>query len=796
MESDKNVPKSRHLLSGYLFALVAIAGGCKRSSASDSVNGGTRDASGGAPDLSQALPGAAAFPEPLARQLQAAWAARDPNYKPRTAHLKKDGSPKYINRLFLESSPYLRQHAHNPLNWYPWGDEAFETAKRLHRPVLLSVGYSTCHWCHVMEEESFDNVEIARYLNENYVTIKVDREERPDVDAIYMNAVQMLTHSGGWPMTVWLTQDRRPFYGGTYFPAHDGDRGARVGFVTLLRKLKETYDTQADRVAEASAQLAQSIEANLGADRGMPGLPAARVLQDAAQAYAQRFDSTYGGAAGAPKFPSNLPIRFLLRHYRRTGSEQSLKMATLTLEKMAAGGMYDHVGGGFHRYSTDARWLVPHFEKMLYDNALLTMGYLEAFQVTGRKDFARVAREILRYAQRDMTSAEGAFYSASDADSPDAHGHDQEGLFYTWTPAEIEAVLGKDRGRIVNAYYGVSSGGNFDGRNILNTPKSVEEVAKDLKLPPDKVRSTVEESKDLLYAARSKRPPPARDEKILAAWNGLMISAHARAAFILGEEAYARRAERAADFVLTRMRKDGRLLRSYKDGQGRHDAYLEDYAFMIAALLDLYEATSNPRWMQEAIGLDGVLEAWYEDKNGGAFFIISADHEKLIAREKPSYDGAEPSGNSVQAMNLLRLHEFTTKDRYRQRWEKAIGAFYQVISKAPTAMAEMLLAVDFYLDTPKEVVIVAPASRADAEVLLAQLRSTFLPNRIVAVVAQGEDVNTQAKLVPLLENKIAQKGKPTAYVCQRGVCELPTTAPDVFGRQLRTVRKLDQSGAR
>ena len=788
--------KLRHLCSLSVCAVVALAAGCKQSSASSPNTGPALAASGGMPDFSKPLPGAGAFPEALVKKIKAAWAARDRNYKPRTRHLERDGSPKHTNRLFLESSPYLRQHAHNPLNWYPWGDEAFETAKKLRRPVLLSVGYSTCHWCHVMEEESFDNEEIARYLNENYVTIKVDREERPDVDAIYMNAVQMLTGGGGWPMTVWLTPERKPFYGGTYFPAHDGDRGARVGFDTLLLKLREAYDTQPDRVAQASSQLAQSIQANLGADRGGQGLPAAGVLQDAASAYTQRFDSTYGGAGSAPKFPSSLPIRFLLRHYRRTSNEQFLKMATLTMEKMAAGGMYDQIGGGFHRYSTDARWLVPHFEKMLYDNALLAIDYLEGFQVTGREDFARVARETLRYVQRDMTSPEGAFYSASDADSPDAHGHSKEGLFFTWTPAEIEAVLGKERARAVSAYYAVSSGGNFDGRNILNTPRSLEEVAKDLKLPPDKVRSTVEQSKDLLYAVRSKRPPPARDEKILAAWNGLMISAHARAGLILGEDVYARRAERAADFVLTRMRKDGRLLRSYKDGQSHHNAYLEDYAFMIAGLLDLYEATSSPRWLREAIALDAILEISYEDKKGGGFFLTSADHEKLLAREKPSYDGAEPSGNSVQAMNLLRLQEFTTKDSYRQRWERTIGALYAVISKAPSALSEMLLAIDFYLDTPKEIVIVTPGLRANAETLLAQLRTTFLPNRILVVAGEGEDLNTQAKLVPLLENKIAQKGKPTAYVCERGVCELPTTAPDVFARQLRKVRKMDQPGAR
>jgi uncharacterized protein YyaL (SSP411 family) len=736
------------------------------------------------------LPGAPPLAAELTEKLRAKWEARDPSYKPRTRQLRPDGSPKYVNRLFLESSPYLLQHAHNPVNWYPWGDDAFETARRLGRPVLLSVGYSTCHWCHVMEEESFDDEEIARFLNENYVIVKVDREERPDVDAIYMNAVQLLTGGGGWPMTVWLTPDRKPFYGGTYFPARDGDRGARVGFLTLLRKLKEAYASQADEVSETSARLTEAIRQNLAPDAGKKGLPDAHVLHGAASYYGSRFDPVQGGLAGAPKFPSSLPVRFLLRYHRRTQDAEALRMARLTLQKMAAGGMYDHVGGGFHRYSTDAHWLVPHFEKMLYDNALLTMAYLEGYQATGDEDFARVAREILRYVERDMTSPEGAFYSATDADSPTPGGSREEGWFFTWTPAEILAAVGRERARVVEAYYGVTPAGNFEGRNILHAPRPLGDVARELGLPAEKVRTMVEESREVLYSARSRRPPPLRDEKVLAAWNGLMIGAYSQAALVLGDEQHARRAERAADFVLTKMRRDGRLLRSSKDGQARHNAYLDDYAFMVAGLLDLYEATGEPRWLREALALDATLEAHYEDKQHGGFFMTSGDHESLLAREKPAYDGAEPSGNSVQALNLLRLHELTTDDRYRQRAERTLAAFGDRMTRAPAALSEMLLAADFRLDTPKEVVIVARTARKDAEPLLAKLRSTFLPNRVLAVAAEGEDLAAQSQLVPLLRDKVSRKGQATAYVCERGVCRLPTTDPDVFAQQLRKVEPL------
>ena len=739
----------------------------------------------------KALPGAKPLGTQLVTRLKSAWGARDSNYKPRTRHVTPDGSPQYTNRLFLESSPYLLQHAHNPLNWYPWGDEAFDTARKLGRPVLLSVGYSTCHWCHVMEEESFDNEEIARYLNEHYIAIKVDREERPDIDAIYMTAVQTMTGHGGWPMTVWLTPDRKPFYGGTYFPARDGDRGTKIGFLTLLRELQAGYREEPDKVAQSATQLAQIIQTNLAPSAGEQRLPDAQVLQAVVDTYRQRFDPTDGGLQGAPKFPSSLSIRLLLRHYRRTGDQQSLTMATHTLEKMAAGGMYDHVGGGFHRYATDAQWLVPHFEKMLYDNALLTMAYLEGYQVTKREDFAQVAREILRYVERDMTAPEGAFYSASDADSVTPSGHREEGWFFTWTPAEIETVLSGEQARLVTAYYGVTAAGNFEGRNILHTPQPLDTVAANLNLPLEKVRTLIQEAKDRLYTARAKRPPPLRDEKILTAWNGLMISAYAQAALVLGNPRYAEQATRAANFVLTKLRKDGRLLRSYTRGHARHAGYLDDYAFMIAALLDLYEATGTLRWLTEALALDTVLVDHYEDTQAGGCFMTSNDHEQLLAREKPSYDGAEPSGNSVQTLNLLRLHEFTTEDRYRVRVEKTFQTLSEILQRAPTSVSELLLAVDYHLDAPKEIVIVTPKSRTDAAPFLAQLGTTFLPNRTLTVVTEGKDLAEHTQFVPLVESKVAQGGKTTAYVCEKKVCALPTTDPVIFAKQIRQVRPVN-----
>jgi uncharacterized protein YyaL (SSP411 family) len=724
------------------------------------------------------LPGATPFDDALVGKLQAAWAARPSGERPRTRHLNPDGSPKYTNRLYLETSPYLQQHAHNPVSWYSWGDEAFDTARRLHRPVLLSVGYSTCHWCHVMEEQSFEDEKIARFMNENYVAIKVDREERPDVDAIYMNAVQMLTGSGGWPMTVAATPDRKPFFGGTYFPPAE--------FLNLLGELRKAYDSEPDRVTQAAEQITRRVQQNMS-QIAAQGRPDASALTRAADSYRSRFDGEWGGVKARMKFPSSLPVRFLLRVYRRTHQEDLLRMVTVTLDRMAAGGMHDQVGGGFHRYSTDPQWLVPHFEKMLYDNALLAMAYLEGYQATGEKRYAGIVREILLYAERDMTSSEGAFYSATDADSPGPTGRREEGWFFTWTPEEIREVVDPRRTRIAEAWFGVSQKGNFEGRNILHTPKPLAEVAKALGMPQEQVRTAIEESRDILYEARRQRPPPLRDEKILTSWNGLMISAFARAALVLGNERYAQRAGRAAEFLLEKVRKGKRLFRSFKDGRAQHDAYLDDYALLTAGLLDLFEATGDTRWLREAISLDGVIEAHYEDRSNGGFFLTADDHEHLLARERPSYDGAEPAGNSVEMLNLLRLSELTTNGAYRKRAERAFTALGGVLQSSPATVSEALLALDFSLDSAKEIVIVTRRSRAEAEPLLARLRTAYVPNRVLLVAAEGPPLGALARLVPLVEGKVAAKGQPTAYVCKRGVCDLPTADPAVFEKQIRQV---------
>jgi uncharacterized protein YyaL (SSP411 family) len=716
----------------------------------------------------------------LVSRIEARWNVRGAGYVPRTRHVRADGSPKYTNRLFLESSPYLRQHAHNPVNWYPWSDEAFEEAKTLGRPVFLSIGYSTCHWCHVMEEESFEDEDIARYLNENFIAIKVDREERPDVDAIYMQAVQMLTGSGGWPMSTWLTPDRKPFYGGTYFPPSS--------FSSLLHKLVEMYRRGPDRVLDTARRLTDQIGRSLdSSDRG-GALPPASVLDEAAARYSASFDPVDGGTNRAPKFPSTLPIRFLLHHFARTGNASSLKMATLTLEKMAAGGIHDQVGGGFHRYSTDAHWLVPHFEKMLYDNALLALDYLAAYQSTGRDTFANVTRGILRYVERDMTSPDGAFYCATDADSTGPGGRREEGRFFTWTPSEVADVLGEERGRVFDAYYGVTTAGNFGGRSILTASPSLVDFAHPASPPVEQVAMELDGARELLYAARTRRPHPARDEKILTAWNGLMISAYAQAALVLDNPEYETAAVRDANFILSRVRREGRLLRSFTNGSATLDAYLEDYAFLIAGLLDLFEVSGDPTWITEAIALDHALERHYEDATKGGFFLTSDDHANLLAREKPGYDGPEPSGNSVEALNLLRLHELTSDPRYQWRAEATLAAFGRTLVQSPESLSEMLIALDFQVDSPKEIVIVTPNARAEAEPFLARLRKRFVPNCVLTVVTEGASRTSVEEVVPAVREKIVRQGKATAYVCERQTCQAPTTDPAVFARQVQGAR--------
>jgi hypothetical protein len=765
---------TRLLLSRALAVCALLSVGCKQATlAASPVHIVEED---------PALPGRGPGSPVLAAKLRAALAAKGTAYRPRTHHLNADGSPKYTNRLMLESSPYLLQHAHNPVNWYPWGDEAFARAKREGKPIFLSVGYSTCHWCHVMEAESFEDEEIARYLNEHYVAIKVDREERPDIDAVYMSAVQSLTGSGGWPMSVWLTPERAPFFGGTYFPPRDGVRGARQGFLTILMALADTYRSDPGRVTTEAAKLASAVRRELGgedpasmASAGGQAPPDPAVIRILVEQLQRAFDATNGGLQGAPKFPSSLPIRLLLRYHRRTGDADALRMASLTLEKMAAGGIYDQIGGGFHRYSTDARWLVPHFEKMLYDNALLAVAFLEAHQVTGRADFARVARETLDYVLAEMTAPSGAFYSATDADSDGA-----EGKFFVWSEAEIRVVLGAGPAadRFIR-YYGVTPAGNFDGRNILYVPRADE-----------KERAALSDARAKLYAARARRIPPACDDKILAGWNGLMISALALGGRVLGEPRYTSAAARAADFVLGNMRTGGLFARSFKDGRAGPPGFLEDYAFLAAGLFDLYEASFDPRWLREALALCAETETLFADPATGGWFATGSKHEKLLAREKPTYDGAIPSGTSAAILNALRAATFTGDDYWRAIADRAFGALREPLARRPLGLTEALLALDFRTDMAREVAVIWPkqAGPVAAAPLLATVRRTFLPNKVLAGSAEGEDLGALAGLAPFVAEKRALAGRSTAYVCERGRCELPTADPSVLARQLGRVR--------
>jgi uncharacterized protein YyaL (SSP411 family) len=681
------------------------------------------------------------------------------------------GPHKHTNRLIHETSPYLLQHAHNPVDWWPWGDAAFAEAERLGKPVFLSIGYATCHWCHVMERESFEDEEIAAVMNDKYVSIKVDREERPDVDAIYMSAVQALTGSGGWPMSVWLTPAREPFFGGTYFPPRDGARGAHHGFLTLLGEIHATYLAEPDRVAKATAALVRAIrgrmeasdaETTASADSPAGTTLSPTLIPETVAVYKRLFDPQEGGLQRAPKFPSNVPIRLLLRYHRRTGDRDALHMATHTLAKMAAGGMYDQLGGGFHRYSTDAQWLVPHFEKMLYDNALLAVAYAEAHQVTGRGDFARVTRETLDYVLREMTAPEGGFYSATDADSEGPDGQSEEGKFFVWSEHELRKVLGPgpETERFIR-HYGVTARGNFEGENILAVAS-----------PDEETWAALAPQRAALYAVRARRPPPLRDEKILSAWNGLMISGLAVAARILGEPRYADAAARAASFVIDRMRPDGRLARSFKDQRTGVPGFLEDYAFVAAGLLDLYEATFDRRWLATARELADDTERLFADAAGG-WFMTADDHERLIAREKPAYDGAEPSGTSVALLNALRLATFTSDDRWRQIAERAFASVAGTLAQNPVALTEALVAFDYARDEPREIAIVWPAGGADAaDALREVVRRSFVPNRALVCGAEAE-VRALGELAPFAADKPALDGRPTAYVCAQGRCELP-----------------------
>jgi len=687
----------------------------------------------------------------------------------------------HINHLIHETSPYLLQHAHNPVDWYPWGEEALQKARTEDKPIFLSIGYSACHWCHVMEHESFENEDIAAILRENFVSIKVDREERPDIDEIYMAAVVGLTGSGGWPMSVWLTPDLKPFYGGTYYPPVD--RFGRAGFPRVLQSIADAWKNRREEVLNSADGLTQYLQAQLTAapQRDTEDQPGKDNIEKAIANLRANFDTTDGGWGGAPKFPSSASILLLLRAAHRSGDPERLHMAEKTLEAMAYGGIYDQLGGGFHRYSVDAEWLVPHFEKMLYDNAQLAVAYIEAYQLTKKPLYARIARETLDYVLRDMHDERGGFHSAEDADS-----EGEEGKFYIWTHAQIEEALGKEDAALFCAYYNVQASGNFTShepyhhqQNILHLTQPPADIAQSLGLTEEALEARLAPMRATLVALRAKRTRPGLDDKVLTSWNGLMISAFARGARVLGHARYTEAAEAAANFLLQHMKRGDVLLRTHRKGESRLDAYLDDYAFTANALVDLYETTFDPKWLHEAEALAARMLNRFWSEESGLFYFSSEDHKHLLVRTQPTYDGAEPSGNAIAALALQRIALHHEKPHYNQVTRKILGAMKPQLEKAPQAFLRMLLALDFALHPPREIAIIGP--RAEAQPLLDIVSHTFVPNLAIAY-AETPSADTP---LPLLRDKKAIGGKATAYLCQNYACDAPLTTPDALREKLR-----------
>jgi uncharacterized protein YyaL (SSP411 family) len=684
---------------------------------------------------------------------------------------------KHTNNLINETSPYLLQHAHNPVDWYPWGEAALNRARTEDKPILLSIGYSACHWCHVMEHESFENEEIARLMNENFVNIKVDREERPDLDQIYMNAVQMMTGHGGWPMTMFLTPAGVPFYGGTYFPP--SDRYNMPGFPRILASVAEAYRSQPDQVANTATAMLGELR-RVGLAESSQDVSSIELTDSAFRRVSANYDRANGGFGGAPKFPPAMNLEFLLHTHHRTGSVEALGMVEHTARKMAEGGMYDQLGGGFHRYSVDAKWLVPHFEKMLYDNALLSRMYLHLYQVNRNPDARRIAEETLDYVVREMTDAAGGFYSSQDADS-----EGEEGKFFVWSRVEVLEALGEGDGKLFCDYFDVTQAGNFEGQNILHITLSLQDIADRNKISVEELRTILNRGRQKLFALREQRIKPGRDEKVLTAWNGLMLAGFAEASAILDRPDYRKIAEANARFLLDRLQKDGLLLRTYKDGQAKLNGYLEDYACLIDGLISLYEATGELTWIRSAVSLaDKMIEQFWDDNEGG-FFFTGKSHEQLIVRSKEFMDNATPSGNSIATLSLLRLGLLTGNDDYRRRATAVLRLLADQIRRYPSAFGFALKALDFYLDSPLEVVLVG-TSDPRLDQLIRTVWQTYLPNRVIALCREDHD---QAEaLIPLFTGRNTLDTEPTAFVCQSNTCQQPVHISEELAKQLAVPR--------
>jgi len=694
----------------------------------------------------------------------------------------------YTNRLAKEKSPYLLQHAHNPVDWYPWGDEAFAKARSENKPIFLSIGYSTCHWCHVMERESFENDEIAARLNRDFVPIKVDREERPDVDRVYMTFVQATTGAGGWPMSVWLTPDRKPFFGGTYFPPEN--RWGQPGFGSILTQLASAWNSQRDQILDSARDILEQLHKSTAVRSPWPG---AAILDPASLdsgffVFRRTFDTHLGGFGGAPKFPRPVIHNFLLRYYARTKNGEALEMVLVTLREMAKGGMRDHLGGGFHRYSVDERWFVPHFEKMLYDQAQLAVSYLEAFQITGDAAFAATARSIFDYVLRDLADPGGGFYSAEDADSaidPARPSEKGEGAFYIWSASEIRALVGEPAASWFAFRYGVEEAGNvsqdphgeFSGKNILHRAHTLEETSAHFRVTLDQLRTEVAKAERVLFQARSQRIRPHRDDKILTAWNGLMISAFALGGAVLDEPVYAQAARRAAEFIIACLydSQTGILQRRYREGEALIAGFLDDYALFAQALLDLYEAQFDRRYLDLAIRLTEKQQELFEDREQGAFFSTSAGDASLVLRIKDDYDGAEPSGNSVALGNLFRLARISGRPGFQESADRLLAVFGPRLSVAPVAVPQMLAACEFRLSEPREIIIAGDRGAPDTQALVRAVHARFDPNRIVLLVDSEETRAALALGIPAIAAMHPLGGRAAAYVCRNFTCQLPVS---------------------
>ncbi|MGB9627671.1 MAG: thioredoxin domain-containing protein [Thermodesulfobacteriota bacterium] len=670
--------------------------------------------------------------------------------------------PKYTNRLIHEASPYLLQHAHNPVDWYPWGEEAFARAKKENKPILLSIGYSSCHWCHVMEKESFEDETIAEIMNERFVNIKVDREERPDIDEIYMNAVQLMTGSGGWPMTVFLTPDLIPFHAGTYFPPED--RGGMPGLKKVLRVVSEYYHSHLREVEKMAIQIKAALQQVVSTPPHQEAMEE-KVFSHAFDTLQKQFDPIYGGFGRAPKFPNSLVLSFLLRYWKRTGSKEALTIVELTLEKMAEGGIYDHLGGGFHRYSVDERWLIPHFEKMLYDNALLSRTYFEAYQATQKPRYLCVGEEILRYVLREMRSPEGGFYSTQDADS-----EGEEGKFYVWTRDQIKEVLGKEIGTPFCAYYGVSPQGSFErGTSVLHIASSLEKISQLYGISVPELEKRLEEGRKKLFLQREKRVKPDRDEKVITSWNGLMISSFVDGFKLTGGEEYLHAARSGAQFILQKMKRKGDLMRVYYKGESRVRGYSEDYAFFIQALIDLYESTFEMGWLEEADHLNQeMLERFWDEKEGG-FFFTEKEETALIARSKNPYDQAVPSANSVAVMNLIRLGFLKGDGSLKQRAEKILQLYFRFFSEHALGFPHMLSGLSFFF-WPEEIGLVGSKNDPKTTSMLKAIHLIYLPNKILSLRDPKESIDS--KWFPFLMEKGVEE-TPTLFVCKNFTCLPP-----------------------